>query len=279
MSLNGRQHGISRSVDPMPYISVKSVSKSYQNRRNGTLEIVPALDRLSAGVTKGETLALFGPNACGKTTILNIMASLLKADEGEILIGQKPCSEATVGYVFQNYADSLFPWRTVLDNVAFPLEMGKMAKKERRRVVRSFLKDLSIDLDTGAFPYTLSGGQQQLVAIARALITNPDVLLMDEPFGSLDYETRMFAQDTFLRLQEQTAQTTIFVSHEVDEAIYVADRVALLTPRPGKIAEVFLVCCPRPRHRSMMDSDAFTELKARILRLFHSEIGYSNRQR
>ncbi len=229
---------------------------------------LPVLQGINLSVEKGELVTFFGPNACGKTTLLYIIAGLIPFDKGQVEIDQKLPTEAKKAFIFQNYSDSLFPWRRTVDNICFPLEITGVPGRNRREMAKTFIERLGLNLPLMAFPYELSGGQQQLLAILRALIYDPEVLLMDEPFGSLDYQTRISMQLALLDLWQKTAKTIVFVSHEIDEAIFLADRLVLLTRRPARILEILDVNLPRPRTPDMFESAEFFSLRTKALRIF-----------
>ena len=206
-----------------------------------------ALADLNLDCREGEFLCIVGPTGCGKTTLLRIASGLEKSDGGTIRIDRTSVegiqSEATL--VFQQY--SLFPWRNVLDNVAFGLEMRNVDKKSRINQARRFIHLMGLSGFEKAYPHELSGGMQQRVATARALAYAPRLLLMDEPFGALDERTRHHLQDTLLQLWQEEKKTIVFVTHTIDEAIYLADRIMIMRDRPGRIIETIQVKLPRPR--------------------------------
>ena len=239
-------------------IRLEHVSKSI-----GDLEI---LRDISFSVGKGEFLCMVGPSGCGKTTLLKCIAGL-RNYEGEIFI-EDILSEGInkkIGYVFQEF--SLFPFRTVKENMEFGMEIQKKSRKEREETVHTLLDLVNLREFINAYPHELSGGMQKKVAIARALATNPEILLMDEPFVSLDAQTRNMLQKELLRIWEKTQKTIIFVTHNVDEAVFLADRVMVLTKRPAGIKSEFLVEVKRVRDRTSSDfvsrrKEILTELEA-----------------
>lgn len=218
-----------------------------------------ALQDVSLSVDSLEFLCLLGPSGCGKSTLLRILAGLEQATGGGACYRGRPITGAQkeVGMVFQNY--SLMPWLNVLDNIALGLKFSGMGKTERRDKAEEYLEMINMSDFGKAFPYELSGGMQQRVAIARALVNDPDVLLMDEPFGALDAFTRIVLQKELLRIWENHKKTIIFVTHSVDEAIYLADRVVFMEARPGRIRREFTIDLPRERHRSHPRYGALTE--------------------
>jgi NitT/TauT family transport system ATP-binding protein len=257
------------------HISVEDVYKSFYRYDNGSKEQINVLSGFSLTVVKYEFLTIFGPNGCGKSTILNIIAGLTPSDAGKITINGNPPEKSRVGFVFQNFQDSLLPWKTVLDNISFPLELKGVRKKTRRKVALDSLDLLGIEFsksECNAYPYQLSGGQQQLVVIARALIDEPEVLLLDEPFNQLDFQARMSILDKVLDIWEREKITIIFVSHDIEEAIILGDRTALLSNRPARIMEIMENTLPRPRDYNIVQTRAFFNLKNRALTIFGEAI-------
>jgi NitT/TauT family transport system ATP-binding protein len=198
-------------------------------------ELMVALDRVSATVRKGELITLLGPSGCGKTTLLRLTAGLIAADEGRITIDGAPVTapRKDACMVFQNFG--LLPWRTVLGNVEFPLELDGIATGERRELARHFIELAAF---AEHFPHELSGGMQQRVGIARALMRKPILIFMDEPFGALDAQTREQLQEDFLKIWSQTGATVIFVTHSIDEALFLSDRIFVFNTAPGRIRTI-----------------------------------------
>ncbi len=209
---------------------------------------VPGVKDISFNIEASEFLCIVGPSGCGKSTLLNIIAGFLPPASGEIRIGGKVVTGHGMdrGVVFQDFAQ-LFPWRTALGNVVFGLEMKGVAKPERERIAREQLRLVKLDKFTDSYPHHLSGGMQQRVAIARALAYNPAVLLMDEPFAALDAFTRDDMQQLLGEVWRETRKTVIYVTHNVAEAVYLADRVVVMTPHPGTIKSEIKIPLPRPR--------------------------------
>ena len=231
------------------------------------------LDHVSLDVDDGEFVVLFGPNACGKTTLLNAIAGLLPLDAGEIRIGERKPGEATIAYIFQDYRDTLLPWYTVLENIAYPLRLAGVGRKERKKRCRDLMAQMEIDLPEQAWPRQLSGGQQQLLAVARALILRPELMLFDEPFSALDIDSRIQMRAKLQDLSRRSGVTILFVSHELDEALLLADRLAILSRRPARVLEVLKVPFPRPRTQAILEENEFFGLRRRALRLFRGAIG------
>ncbi len=209
---------------------------------------VHAVEAASFGLAASEFLCIVGPSGCGKSTLLNIIAGFLTPSAGEIRIGGKPVTGHGMdrGVVFQDFAQ-LFPWRTALGNVAFGLEMKGVGKTERERIAREQLALVKLEKFADAYPHHLSGGMQQRVAIARALAYNPAVLLMDEPFAALDAMTRDAMQSLLAEVWRETKKTIVYVTHNVAEAVYLADRVLVMTPHPGRVKCEVKIPLPRPR--------------------------------
>jgi NitT/TauT family transport system ATP-binding protein len=228
----------------MPHISVRDVSLVYDTPAGR----VTGVERASFDIEQSEFLCLVGPSGCGKSTLLNIVAGFLAPTGGEIRIGGKPVTGRGMdrGIVFQDFAQ-LFPWRTALGNVAFGLEMKGVAKKERERIALEQLRLVKLEKFANAYPHHLSGGMQQRVAIARALAYNPSVLLMDEPFAALDALTRDDMQRLLSEVWRATRKTVVYVTHNVAEAVYLADRVVVMTQHPGTVKAQVAIRLPRPR--------------------------------
>jgi NitT/TauT family transport system ATP-binding protein len=228
----------------MPHIEVRDVSLAYDTPAGRVVGVAGA----TFSIEKSQFLCLVGPSGCGKTTLLNIIAGFLKPTTGEIRIGGETVTGHGMdrGVVFQDFAQ-LFPWRTALGNVAFGLEMKGLPKAEREAVALEQLKLVKLEKFSHSYPHHLSGGMQQRVAIARALAYNPAVLLMDEPFAALDALTRDSMQQLLAEVWRETRKTVIYVTHNVAEAVYLADRVIVMTPHPGTVKTEVPIALKRPR--------------------------------
>ncbi len=228
----------------MPHIEIRDVSLVYDTPAGQ----VTGVDRASLAIEQSEFVCIVGPSGCGKSTLLNIIAGFLKPTGGEISIGGAPITGHGMdrGVVFQDFAQ-LFPWRTALGNVAFGLEMKGIGKQERETIAREQLKLVKLEKFVESYPHHLSGGMQQRVAIARALAYNPAVLLMDEPFAALDALTRDDMQRLLADVWRETRKTVIYVTHNVAEAVYLADRVVVMTPHPGRVKTEVPINMARPR--------------------------------
>jgi len=228
----------------MPQIEVRHVTLDYETAETS----VTALRDVSFSVNASEFLCVVGQSGCGKTTLLNLVAGFLKPTKGDILIGGQAVTGKGLdrGIVFQDFAQ-LFPWRTAQRNVEFGLEMKGVPKEERAEIAQRFLRLVNLDKFTRAYPHELSGGMQQRVAIARALAYNPTVLLMDEPFAALDALTREEMQRLLVDVWRETKKTVVYVTHNVAEAVYLGDRIVILTPHPGTVKAQVRIPTPRPR--------------------------------
>ncbi len=224
---------------------LESVSKVYALPDAST---VVALDKIELAIPQGEFVAVIGASGCGKSTLLELVAGLQPVTDGRILLGgdRVTSPHPRVGVVFQE--DSTFPWRTVYDNVAFGMQMRGKDKAAIKTTAQAMIDLVGLQGFEGAYPHQLSGGMRQRVAIARTLVLHPDVLLMDEPFGALDEQTRFVLGDELLRIWNETRCTIMFVTHSLQEAVQLADRIVVLSPRPGRIAQIFTNDLPRPRN-------------------------------
>ncbi len=218
-----------------------------------------ALDGINLEVKPAEFLCIIGPSGCGKTTLLRMVAGLDHPTSGKIILDGKEvkCASPDRGMVFQEF--SLFPWRTVLKNVEFGLEISGMKDKERQAIAEKYIALVGLEGFENHSPYELSGGMKPRVAIARAHATAPSNLLMDEPFGSVDAQTRNLLQEELLEIWARTKKTVLFVTHSVDEAVYLADRVAVMSARPGCLVKCLAVDIPRPRKRTSVEANEFRE--------------------
>jgi ABC-type nitrate/sulfonate/bicarbonate transport system ATPase subunit len=241
-------------------IRVKALSKEFGTVDNGNAAVL-ALSDIDFEVRDNEFVTVIGPSGCGKTTLLRIIAGLIPYQQGEVRIDSRPVTgpgpERAV--VFQNFA--LMPWADVVGNVTFGLEVRGVAKGESEGRARELIKLVGLEGFERRLPKELSGGMQQRVGLARALAVNPKILLMDEPFGALDEQTRRLLQEQLLQLWERERKTVVFITHSMEEAVMLGDRVMLMTPRPGKVKEMIEVPLKRPRSRDVEKSPAFVEIK------------------
>ncbi|HWL44299.1 MAG TPA: ABC transporter ATP-binding protein [Ilumatobacter sp.] len=226
-------------------LDVVNLSKAYGHGERSTL----AIESLTFSVRAGEFVCIVGPSGCGKTTLLRSLSGLVKPSGGQALIHGSPVDgpPEAMALVFQDYSRSLFPWMTVARNVAFPLRRKRMPKAERDAAVAESLAAVGLADAAERYPWQLSGGMQQRVAIARALAYKPEILLMDEPFASVDAQTRSDLEDLLLSVWEAVDVTVVFVTHDIDEAVYLGDRVVVLSPSPCTVDRIVTVDLPRPR--------------------------------
>ena len=244
-------------------LAVDGIAKSFAGRE--------ALAPTTLALAPGEFVSLVGPSGCGKSTLFNIVSGLIRPDAGAVAIDGRDVTgtSGTVGYMLQK--DLLVPWRTVVGNITLgaALTRGSTRADEQRAIAFARRYGLGEFLDH--YPHALSGGMRQRVALMRTLATNHDVLLLDEPFGALDAQTRVEMQQWLLEIWRETGRTILFVTHDVDESIFLSDRVLVMSPRPGRVARELRVDLPRPRSLDLMTSPAFNEVKREILGLLHGE--------
>ncbi len=237
-----------------------------QARRNAVLQ------DFNLSVREGEFLSVLGPSGCGKSSLLNILAGLVPQTTGDVRIDGQILSGVSrkLGVVFQGYA--LFPWRTVIENVEIGLEIRDVKRAQRREQAAHFLSLVGLQAYGNHYPHQLSGGMRQRAAIARALAYGPEVLLMDEPFGALDAQTRETLQSELLTIWEKSAKTVVFITHSIDEAIFLSDRVAIMTRGPGRVKVIIDIPLPRPRDDTVRNSAQFLELRQRAWALLKTEV-------
>ena len=252
----------------MSELRIDDVSVWFDDGRRGRVQ---AVDHVSAAIADGEFVCLVGPSGCGKSTLLNVVGGLVRANAGEVLIDVQPVTGPGPdrGMVFQSY--TLYPWLTVRDNVEFGLKLARMPRAARQSVSDRLLELVRLEGFADAYPKALSGGMRQRVAIARALANNPRVLLMDEPFGALDAQTRALMQELLLDVWSREGRTILFVTHDIDEAIFLADRVLIMSHRPGRIRLELPVPLPRPRGYALLATPEFAALKRQVLDIIHEE--------
>jgi len=247
------------------YIEVKDACKNYvQDGREFT-----ALDHVSLDIEKGEFICLLGPSGCGKSTLLNALAGFEKVNSGSVKIDGKEVTAPSINNItiFQNYG--LLPWRNVLKNVELGLESKKVPKEEREKTAKKYLDLVGLSGYEKRYPKQLSGGQQQRVAIARGLAVDPDIIFMDEPFGALDAITRMKLQEDILRISREEKKTIIFVTHDIEEAVFLADRIVVMMADPGRIKSIVKV--PLGTHRDRTNDD-FLYVRDKIFELFNMKV-------
>jgi len=249
----------SRNAAP-PALSVENIVKRFETAEGAFV----AVDDVSFAVRPGEFLSVIGPSGCGKSTLFNIIGGLQTHDEGRVSVGSTLIDgpHPYIGMVFQE--ESTFPWRTVVENVAFPLEIRGVPKAERLGRARHFIELVGLAGFDRSYPAELSGGMRQRVAIARTLVSEPRILLMDEPFAALDEQTRLLLGDKVLQIQQALAQTTLLITHNITEAVQLSDRVLIMTYRPGRVKRIVDIDLPRPRTSDVVGSDAFGRYVAAI---------------
>jgi NitT/TauT family transport system ATP-binding protein len=245
-------------------ITVRGLSKKFQGNT--------VYDGFSIDLPMSKFISVFGPNGCGKSTFINMISGLMPMDAGEVLYDGQTIRDTKISYVFQNYREALFPWSRAIDNIHYPLEVLGISRTERRLRIEKLLADFDVPFDLNAYPYTLSGGQQQTVSILRALVTDPEVLFLDEPFSALDYEMSLSMRERLQKIFMKTRTTTLLVSHDLEEAIQLADQVVLLTRRPTRVAEVVNVDLPWPRDLDVTTGEGFIALKRHCLDRFWREV-------
>jgi NitT/TauT family transport system ATP-binding protein len=248
------------AVDRSCAFALDDVSKRYATRDGDVI----ALDSISLAVHSGEFVSIIGPSGCGKSTLFGIIGGLIREYNGAVTVGGRRVSgpQSEIGMVFQN--ESTFPWRTTLQNIAFPLEVAGVPRKEREERARHFLRLVGLGGFENRHPSELSGGMRQRTALARTLVAEPQILLMDEPFAALDEQTRMLMGEKLLRIWETLRQTTLLITHSINEAVQLSDRVVVMSYRPGRIKRIIDIDLPRPRTAEVMADERFGHLVALI---------------
>jgi len=268
LNVVGGADRLSAPVEPaprrQPVITIRGLRKSF----NDTV----IYDKFDLDLPQGEFISIFGPNGCGKSTLINMISGLMPLDAGQVLFDGQTIQETRLSYVFQNYRDALFPWLRAIDNIHYPLKLMGLSRRERDRRVEQLLVDFGVKIDLNSYPYMLSGGQQQTVSILRALVTNPEVLFLDEPFSALDYEMTLFMREQLQRIFMKTRTTTLLVSHDLEEAVQLANRVLLLTRRPTRVADFVEIDLPWPRNTESVIDPRFVALKSHCLAVFQRQI-------
>ena len=255
---------VSLPAAPQTHVTVRGLSKSFAG--------APLYSNFNLDLPRGKIVSIFGPNGCGKSTLMNMIAGLVKPDAGEILFDGKTLRETQIGYVFQNYRDALFPWITAWDNIAYPLKRQGLKPAAVKARVDELVKLFEIRFDLKRYPYELSGGQMQTVCIMRSLATRPEVLFLDEPFSALDFEMTLFIRAKLQEAHLATGTTMVIVSHDLEDAVFLADRILLLTRRPTRIAELVSFDMPRPRLPEAVADPEFVRVKAHTLEVFRREM-------
>lgn len=247
-----------------PHVTIRGLSKRFE----GSV----IYDNFDLDLPRGKLISVFGPNGCGKSTLINMIAGLIPPDAGEILFDGMRLDEIKFGYVFQNYREAMFPWLRAWQNIEYPLKKMGVGRAERRRRIEQLIASLGVKLDLNLYPYQMSGGQQQLVSIMRALVVDPEILFLDEPFSALDYEMTLFIREQLQRIFVETGTTMVLVSHDLEEAVYLADRILLLSRHPARVVDFAEFDAPRPRDAATLSSADFVEMKAHCLDIFQREV-------
>jgi NitT/TauT family transport system ATP-binding protein len=261
-------------AQPSDFLSVRNFGMRFGEAEDA----VVAVDDVSFSVAQGEIVSVIGPSGCGKSTLLNAIGGLLRGHEGSVSLSGERIEgpHPSIGMVFQE--ESAFPWRTVLENIAFPLEISGVPKNERLGRARHFVSLVGLEGFESRYPSELSGGMRQRVAIARALAYEPKILLMDEPFAALDEQTRILLGESILQIQQSLHQTILLITHNLTEAVQLSDRILVMTYRPGRIKTEVQVDLPRPRSSDVLGSDAFGHYVAQIWGHLREEAGRGMRQ-
>lgn len=249
---------------PENCIQIEGLSKSFGDQ--------VLYDNFDLTLPGDKFVSIFGPNGCGKSTLINMISGLIPFDSGRISINGKPIRRSRIGYVFQNYRDSLFPWMTAFENIAYPLRVKGVKAKECHEIVENLIKTFDIRLDLTRHPYSFSGGQQQLISILRALVADPEVLFLDEPFSALDFETTLFVRDKLQEIFMTAKLPMVMVVHNLEEAVYLADTVLLLSKRPTHLVAEVNFTAPRPRTPDTLSSPEFVQISRQCLDIFQEEM-------
>jgi NitT/TauT family transport system ATP-binding protein len=250
-----------------PKLEIKEVGKIFKTKSGETT----ALEKTSFTIEEGEFVTILGPSGCGKSTVLRIVAGLEEATSGQVLLDGQEISGPGPdrGMVFQSY--TLYPWLTVKENIGFGLKLKGVSQKERDDIARHYLTLIGLEGFENHYPVQLSGGMKQRVAIARALANDPKILLMDEPFGALDAQTRNIMQEVLLKAWEESRKTILFITHDIDESIFLADSVYVMTARPGRLKKKIPIQLPRPRAFNVKGTPEFAAYKEELLSLIREE--------
>lgn len=249
---------------PGTHITIRGLTKHFAGW--------PLYEDFDLDIPKNKIVSVFGPNGCGKSTLINMIAGLIPIDAGQILFDGKSLADTKIGYVFQNYRDAMFPWLRTIDNIAYPLKLEGRSKAEIKHRVDELVASFDVKFDLMRYPYELSGGQQQTASIMRALAPGPEVLFLDEPFSALDFEMTLFIREKLQEVFLQTDTTMMLVSHDLEEAVYLADEILLLTKRPTAVADILRYDDPRPRTVDTLSQPSFISAKKLSMEIFQREV-------
>ena len=241
-------------------VSIRNLSMRFPGKRAG--DEIAVLENVNADVSRGEFVCIVGPSGCGKSTLLNIVAGFLKATSGEVTVEGQPVQHPDPRRIFVFQENGVFPWLNVHENVGFGLRQE--TRNERQHIIARYIEMVGLGGFEAAYPHELSGGMRQRVEIARALAANPDIIYMDEPFGALDFLTRLKMRTDLVRIWQSEKKTILFVTHDIEEAVQLADRILVMTARPATVQDVVDIDLPRPRH---LDSAGYLEKRDRIFQL------------
>ena len=242
--------------------SIRKLKKAF----NG----IPIFENFNIAIKKGKITAFIGPNGCGKSTLFNLIAKLTKKDSGHLDLGH--IDKFKFSYAFQNYRETLLPWRNNYDNLIFPLEIRNSSRKEIKNKVREIQKLACFNLKLESYPYELSGGQQQVLAFLRSIITKPDILLLDEPFSALDYDNSLKMMDKLQEYYSLNQSTILLITHDVEDALYLADEIVILSDKPTCVLSIIKNDLPRPRNIETVRSEKFHKIKSDVLKVFEEAI-------
>ena len=264
MNINTSKYPASVSPSSRAHVTIQNLYKSFGG--------VALYENFNLEIKKGKIVSVFGPNGCGKSTLINMVAGLLKIDSGQVLFDGKTLEQTKIGYVFQNYRDALFPWMTARENIAYPLKRMGMNKLQVSLRVEELVELFEIKFNLNQYPYELSGGQQQTTSIMRALACEPEVLFLDEPFSALDFEMTLFIREKLQETNLKTGVTMVIVSHDLEDAVFLADQILLLTRRPTQIAALLEFNMARPRLADSVSAPEFIKIKSEALQIFQREM-------
>lgn len=252
-----------RWFPPNTHITVRGLNKAFGD--------TTIYDNFDLDIPKGRITSIFGPNGCGKSTLINMISGLIPYDGGEILFDGKSLSDTHIGYVFQNYREALFPWMRSIDNIHYPLKLMGIPAAERKRRVDALIESFDVPIDFNSYPYQLSGGQMQTICIMRALVVEPEVLFLDEPFSALDYEMTLLMRDRLQKIFQERGTTMLMVSHNLEDAVWLADHILLLTRKPTRIADFVSFDADRPRTATTVSEQQFVDVQKHCLEVFLKE--------